>query len=87
MRIASSPEMSSEITMNYHSELTGDQLTVSSLLPLHCELIRMISRIAHSKLKTEFDSQMKTVNHSVSECYLLTTEILSQGSALFQCVK
>ena len=38
-----------EITMNLHGKLTGDQLTVSSLLPLLGKLSGMISQIAHTQ--------------------------------------
>ena len=57
-------EVNSDITMSYPGGFTGDHLTVSSLLPMHGELTRMISQIAHSKLMVWVANSQKT--HSVS---------------------
>ena len=53
----------SEIKMGEHSEFTGNQLTVSSLLPLHDELTQTISRIVSCKL-TENSQRAHSVSSS-----------------------
>ena len=60
-----------DITMSKHSELTEDQLTVSSLLPLCGELIEMILRTAHSKVTVWVANSQKahSVSHLVSSLW------------------
>ena len=60
----SSPESQTVRNHCEISELTGDQLTVSSLLPLHGALIGMISQTVHSKL-TVLVANWRTTHHEL----------------------